>query len=119
MNKNMTKYETYAAGTESLPDMIQAWNMYGKGVENIGQDGKPELLPLSEPNDDQLLVRVDSVGMCFSDVKLIRQGGSHPKLYNRDLRQEPTRLGHEVAITIIKAGANLADKYKQDRKSVV
>ena len=115
----MTNYEMYIAGIEPLPNVVHAWNMYGKGVENIGRNGKPEHFPLPEPNEDQILVRVDSVGMCFSDVKLIRQGGNHPKLYNRDLRQEPTRLGHEVAITIIKVGSNLSDRFKQgDRLAV-
>ncbi|MFT5194909.1 MAG: threonine dehydrogenase-like Zn-dependent dehydrogenase [Cellvibrionaceae bacterium] len=113
------KYEIYKTGDETLPNTVQAWNMYGKGVENIGENGKPETFPLPSPADDQLLVRVDSVGMCFSDVKLIRQGSSHPKLYNRDLRQEPTRLGHEVAITIIKVGSDLADRYQKGQRLAV
>ena len=71
--------------------------MYGAGEENIGKDGKPEQLPIPQPAANQMLVRVDSVGLCFSDVKLIKMGGSHPKLYNRDLTKEPTRLGHEAS----------------------
>jgi NADPH:quinone reductase-like Zn-dependent oxidoreductase len=67
--------------------------MYGPGVESMGRAGKPELLPVPEPNDDQLLVRVDAVGMCFSDVKLIKQGGEHPKLYHR-ICDQPHPLGH-------------------------
>ncbi len=86
--------------------------MYGAGLENIGVDGNPEVVPMPEdPADDQLLVRVDCVGMCFSDVKLIRQGGSHAKLYNRDLSKEPTRLGHEATLTILAVGDALKDDY--------
>jgi threonine dehydrogenase-like Zn-dependent dehydrogenase len=85
--------------------------MYGAGVEGMGRDGKPELLPVPEPNDDQLLVRVDAVGMCFSDVKLIKQGGEHPKLYHRDLKTNPTRLGHEATLTVMKVGKNLQSQY--------
>ncbi len=106
-----SKYELYRSVDYSLPKQSLAWNMYGPGVENIGRNGRPETFPIPEPSDNQLLVRVDSVGMCFSDVKLIKQGGSHPKLYNRDLAHEPTRLGHEVSITLIKVGKDLQDRY--------
>ena len=75
--------------------------MYGAGLENIGRLGKPESLPVPSPSADQLLVRVDTVSLCLSDVKLIAQGGKHPKLYNRDLAKVPTRLGHEVSLTVM------------------
>ena len=91
-------YRRYRDPDAPIPARTLAWNMYGAGVENIGRDGKPESFPVPEPGPDQLLVRVDAVGMCFTDVKLIKQGGKHPKLYGRDLLHDPTRLGHEVAI---------------------
>jgi threonine dehydrogenase-like Zn-dependent dehydrogenase len=90
--------------------------MYGPGVESVGRAGKPERVPVPEPGDDQLLVRVDAVGMCFSDVKLIQQGGKHPKLYNRDLAIEPTRLGHEAALTVLRVGRNLRDRYQPGQR---
>lgn len=105
------KFELYRKAEEQVPELTWAWQMYGAGVENIGRDGRPEQVPVGEPGPDQLLVRVDAVGMCFSDVKLIKQGGAHPKLYNRDLKKEPTRLGHEVALTVMKVGENLRGKY--------
>jgi L-sorbose 1-phosphate reductase len=61
-------------------------------------------------------VRVDAVGMCFSDVKLIQQGGKHPKLYNRDLATEPTRLGHEAALTVLRVGQNLRGNYSPGQR---
>lgn len=109
-------FERYRSPDEPVAEKTWAWNMYGSGVEQIGRDGKPELLPVPEPNDDQLLVRVDAVGMCFSDVKLIQQGGKHPKLYNRDLAREPTRLGHEAALTVLKVGAKLRDTFKPGQR---
>ena len=115
----MTIFEQYKSLSTKVPETTEAWNMYGKGVENIGRDNSAETFPVPEPNDDQMLVRVDSVGMCFSDVKLIRQGRSHPKLYNRDLEKEPTRLGHEAAITIVKVGKNLQDRYKPGQRLAV
>lgn len=90
--------------------------MYGPGVENIGRNGKPESFPVLEPNAEQLLVRVDAAGLCFSDVKVIQQGGKHPKLYNRNLATQPTRLGHEVALTVMKVGKKLQDQFRPGQR---
>ncbi len=114
-----TKIEQYRAAQTRVPEKTLAWNMYGVGVENIGRNNAPESFPVPKPNADQMLVRVDSVGMCFSDVKLIKQGGSHPKLYNRDLAVEPGRLGHEVAVTVIEVGENLKDQYQAGQRLAV
>lgn len=116
----MTKtYEDYKKLEYDLPDTTWSWNMYGAGTENIGRDGEPEQFPVPEPADHQMLVRVDSVGMCYSDVKLIKQGGSHPKLYNRDLSVNPTRLGHEAALTVIKVGKDLQDQYRPGQRLAI
>ena len=116
---NNKRYEQYRQAANVVPEKTWAWNMYGSGLESIGREGRPELFSVPEPGAGQLLVRVDSVGMCFSDVKLIRQGGSHPKLYNRDLQAEPTRLGHEVALTVIKVGEDLQDRYRPGQRLAV
>jgi len=113
------KYHAYRSLSYSLPEKSWAWNLYGAGLENMGRGGEPEPFSIPEPNDDQLLVRIDSIGVCFSDVKILKQGGSHPKLYNRDLSVEPTRLGHEVALTIVKVGKNLQDKYEPGQRLAV
>lgn len=105
-------HKEYRQLDTSIPEKSWTWNMYGAGVENIGKDNEPEAFDIPEPGADQLLVRIDAVGLCFSDVKLITQGGSHPKLYNRDLKIEPTRLGHEATLTIVKAGNALKDQFK-------
>ncbi len=112
-------YDRYRAADLDLPEESWAWNLYGAGEENMGKDDQPELLPIPEPNADQMLVRIDSVGLCFSDVKILRQGGSHPKLYNRDLAKEPTRLGHEVSLTVIEVGENLKDRYHAGQRLAV
>ncbi|MCE1255125.1 MAG: alcohol dehydrogenase catalytic domain-containing protein [Anaerolineae bacterium] len=91
--------------------MTLSWNLYGAGLDNMGKDHAPETFSIPQPDDDQLLVRVDSVSLCFSDVKIIQQGSNHPKLYHRDMQKEPTRLGHETAVTVIKVGKNLANTY--------
>ncbi len=104
------RFERYRSA-RCVPRETWTWNMYGAGIERIGRNGKPERFPVPTPGPDQLLVRVDAVGMCFSDTKLIKQGGKHPKLYDRDLEQQPTVLGHEVALTVIQAGEKLAGRY--------
>lgn len=106
-----SKYRDYLSLKYQLPKKSKTWNMYGAGVENIGKGDKPEIIDIPQPNDDQILVRIDAVGLCFSDVKLIKQGSAHPKLYNRDLKKEPSRLGHEASLTVVKVGKNLRDRF--------
>ena len=112
-------YDRYRAADLDLPDGAWAWNLWGAGEDNMGKDDGPELLPIPRPDADHMLVRIDSVGLCFSDVKIMRQGGSHPKLYNRDLAHDPTRLGHEVSLTVIEVGDNLQDRYHAGQRLAV
>lgn len=113
------KYHTYRSLNYPLPKQSWAWNLYGAGLENMGNAGEPEAFSIPEPGDDQLLVRIDSVGVCYSDVKIMKQGGSHPKLYNRDLKVDPTRLGHEVSLTVVKVGKNLQQTYHPGQRLAV
>ena len=119
MTAEVGSYDRYRSGEAPLPDPNLGWNTYGAGIENIGREGKPEPMEIPEMGPDQLLVRVDSVGLCYSDVKLIKQGGDHPKLYGRDLRTEPTRLGHEAAVTVIEVGENLRSKYEPGQRFAI
>jgi threonine dehydrogenase-like Zn-dependent dehydrogenase len=52
-------------------------------------------------------------------VKLIRLGGEHPKLYGRDLTTEPTRLGHETAVTVVSVGRDLAGKFHPGQRLAI
>ncbi|MGI9605818.1 MAG: zinc-binding dehydrogenase [Acidimicrobiales bacterium] len=112
-------YLDFRSGNTPLPEPNLAWNTYGTGLEAIGVDGKPEPVEIPAPAGDQLLIRVDAVGLCFSDVKLLKQGGDHPKLYGRDLKVEPTRLGHEVAVTVIAVGDDLAGTYEPGQRLAI
>lgn len=113
------KYKRYQDADYPLPEKAWGWNLYGAGMENFGREGRPERLPIPRPGANQLLVRIDSVGMCFSDVKIMKQGGNHPKLYNRDLTVEPARLGHEVSLTVIEVGEGLRDRYQLGQRLAV
>jgi threonine dehydrogenase-like Zn-dependent dehydrogenase len=112
-------YQAYRSLEYPLPGQTLTWNLYGAGLENMGHGGAPESFPVPEPGDDQMLVRIDSVGVCFSDIKVLKQGSAHPKLYNRDMTKEPTRLGHEVSLTVIKVGRNLQDRYRRGQRLAV
>jgi len=113
------RYAAYQALPKRPPTETLAWNVYGKGIEAVGRDGRPEPVPVPRPAAEQLLVRVDAVGLCFSDVKLIRLGGEHPKLYGRDLASEPTRLGHETAVTVIEVGDALEGRYRPGQRLAI
>jgi threonine dehydrogenase-like Zn-dependent dehydrogenase len=113
------RYASYQALPERVPSETLAWNVYGKGIEAVGRDGRPEMVKVPHPTADQLLVRVDAVGLCFSDVKLIRLGGDHPKLYGRDLATDPTRLGHETAVTVVEVGESLAGRFRPGQRLAI
>jgi len=112
-------YEIYRAAGEEIPERTLAWNVYGKDIDGVGRDGAPEWVDVPSPGPDQLLIRVDAVGLCFSDVKLIRLGGDHPKLYGRDLTVEPTRIGHETSVTVMAVGADLADRFRAGQRLAI
>ena len=112
-------YTGYHRVPSDVPSRTLAWNVYGKGVESVGREGRPEWVDVPAPSKDQILVRVDAVGLCFSDVKLIRLGGEHPKLYGRDLATQPTRLGHETAVTVVAVGSELAGSYHPGQRLAI
>src|SRR5205814_7505842 len=118
MTETNEAYEAYRT-PPNAPTRTLAWNVYGKGVENVGRNGRPEEVDVPTPANDQMLVRVDAVGLCFSDVKLIRLGGEHPKLYGQDLATKPTRLGHETAVTVIAVGSELADRFHPGQRLAI
>jgi len=111
MTETSETYAAYRIVPPKAPSRTLAWNVYGKGVESVGRDGRPEWVDVAAPSRNQILVRVDAVGLCFSDVKLIRLGGEHPKLYGRDLATHPTRLGHETAVTVVAVGSELTGRF--------
>lgn len=115
----MTRIALYKSPDAPVPSETLTWNMYGPGIESIGKDRHAETFPVPEPDGGQLLVRVDAVGMCYSDVKLIKQGGAHPKLYNRDLKSNPTRLGHEASLTIMRVGKDLRGQFQVGQRLAV
>lgn len=107
-----SKIEAYHCGEGSLPERYWLWPLYGKGLENLGRDDGPIEVPMRMPGSDQLLVRHDAVGLCFSDTKVINVGEAHPRLNGRNMRENPVVLGHEVSLTVVAVGENLRDRYQ-------
>jgi len=104
---------------EAIPEAMWAWPLYGTGLDNLGRDHRPVRWPVPAPGPYQLLARIDAVGLCFSDVKLIRAGGDHPRLYGRDLAADPTIPGHEVSLTIVEVGEQLRDRFHIGQRFVI
>jgi threonine dehydrogenase-like Zn-dependent dehydrogenase len=94
-----------------LPETMLAWPLFGAGIENLGHDGRPASWPVPRPSTSEILVRSDAVGLCYSDVKVIRLGGDHPRLYGRNLKTSPIVQGHELALTVVQVGEGWRDRF--------
>ncbi len=108
----------YISGDTPLPDHNVVWPLYGAGFENLGQDGKPIDVPMPIYGPDELLVRHDACGLCFSDIKVIKLGEEHPRIY-RKMKENPVVLGHEVSMTVVGVGKNLQKQYHPGDRFII
>jgi D-arabinose 1-dehydrogenase-like Zn-dependent alcohol dehydrogenase len=114
MTDKLDRYRT--AG--SVPKRSRLWPLYGAGFENLGLNEQPIEVDVPDFGPDELLVRHDACGICFSDVKVINAGNQHPRIF-RDMRQKPVVLGHEVSLTVAGVGDNLVDQYRVGDRFIV
>ena len=97
-----------------FPDTQRAIQLVGPG-QVVFNEQKPVFAPRSR----QILCSVEAVGLCFSDLKLLRQFASHPRkseivagIDERVLRElpsyvpgdRPTVPGHEAAVRVCAVG---------------
>lgn len=115
MNK---KIEKYINASDPIPEKQVLWPLYGAGFENLGKDGQMIEVPVPTPGPGELLVRHDAVGLCFSDIKVITLGQTHPRIY-KDMRSDPVVLGHEVAMTVVKVGEDLKKQYQPGDRFII
>jgi threonine dehydrogenase-like Zn-dependent dehydrogenase len=115
----VSKLDQYRKLQMTLPERYLAWQVFGAGFENLGRDGKPQVLPLRPPQANEVMLRVDVLGLCLSDIKIINQGSAHPRLRGRDLATDPTVLGHECAVTVIQIGEQWKDTFKRGDRYIV
>ena len=104
---------------EDLPQEILSWQLKGSGLDNLGVKGRPDTVPFPKYSDDNLIARIDAVGLCFSDIKLLTSGSSHPRIEGRDLAKNPTVPGHEVAMTIVGVGETWKGKFKLGSRYII
>lgn len=98
-------------GADTRPAVNLSWPLRGIGLAALGKDGAPVTEPFPVCADDEILVRVDAVGICSTDVKIMRLGSDYPPLRGRELAADPVRLGHEVALTVLEVGARWQARY--------
>ncbi|NCB09927.1 MAG: hypothetical protein EOM73_17450 [Bacteroidia bacterium] len=106
-------------GNQGIPEKMLAWQMYGAGMENFGVNDQPVEIPVPEIKDDELLVKIDAIGLCFSDVKLIRAGEEHPRVISKNLKEDPVIPGHEAVMTIVKVGSKIDPKFKAGQRFII
>ncbi len=102
-----------------IPEKMLAWQMYGAGMENFGVNNQPVEIPVPQIKDDELLVKIDAIGLCFSDVKLIRAGEEHPRVISKNLKEDPVIPGHEAVMTIVKVGSKIAGQYQAGQRFII
>ena len=100
----------YRSGKAPLPASYRLWPLYGAGLESMGQNGLPIEVAMPAYGPDELLIRHDACGLCFSDIKVINQGQSHPRIF-KNMQTDPVVLGHEVSMTVVGVGEALRDRY--------
>ncbi|MFP4055798.1 MAG: alcohol dehydrogenase catalytic domain-containing protein [Candidatus Brocadiia bacterium] len=65
---------------------------------------RPHRIPNYRPGPGETLCKVQAICLCFSDCKIIHQGGSHVRLFDRDLAAEPNIPGHEACLQVVALG---------------
>jgi len=100
-----------------LPDTQAAVQLVGPGELTLNREK-----PVHAPTGRQILAKVQAVGLCFSDLKLLKQFSDHPRkgpvvegidpsvlesLPSYVPGEEPTVPGHEVAAEIVAVGEDV------------
>jgi threonine dehydrogenase-like Zn-dependent dehydrogenase len=111
----MTKLDQYKSAQLPLPEKMLKWHFYGEGLDSLQMEEVP--VPVYGP--DELLVRQDACGLCFSDTKVIALGANHPRMAGRNLRENPVTLGHEVSCTVVGVGEKLKDRFRVGDRFII
>jgi threonine dehydrogenase-like Zn-dependent dehydrogenase len=103
-----------------------------RAVQLVGPDQLKlnESKPVFEPGPHQVLGRVEVVGLCFSDLKLLKQFSGHARkspvvsgvdpqalteMPNYVPNEKPTVPGHETVVRIVKVGPGVTRHKVGDR----
>lgn len=86
--------------------------LYGKN------DLRLESFELPEITKDEVLVEIQTNGICMSSYKAAIQGADHKRV-PKDIAENPVLIGHEMSGTILKVGDNYKHKYKEGMKYTI
>jgi D-arabinose 1-dehydrogenase-like Zn-dependent alcohol dehydrogenase len=104
-------YDQYKKGLAPQKESYRVWPLYGAGLENLGINHQILYFNFTKLGDDELLIRHDACGLCFSDIKVIKLGQEHPRIF-RDMKESPVVLGHEISLTVVGVGKELKSDYQ-------
>ena len=107
--------EEYREARETLPSHIKRWHLTGAGLDALHEAS----LDMPTFGPEELLVRHDACGICFSDIKIINLGPEHPRLTGRDMQAEPVVMGHEVALTVVGVGDTLRGQFEIGQRFII
>jgi L-sorbose 1-phosphate reductase len=102
-----------------IPETMYCWPLFGAGMDKLGRYEQPCKGPVPQPGDDEVLVKIEAIGLCFSDVKLILAGEDHPRVISENLYIDPIIPGHEAVMQIVKAGKNVAAEYPIGKRYII
>jgi len=107
--------QDYKSVAYDLPEEARTWQLSAAGFENLdlAQGGR------RKPGPDEIAFRTDVNSICFSDVKIISAGNTHPRLIGYDIANEKIVPGHEIALTVVEVGDKVKDKYKVGDRFIV
>ena len=111
-----TLWQTYRQPAGTLPVTTLTWPFRGAGLASLGVEGQPVAEPMPACGPEQVLVRVDALGLCASDAKMVRMGQDYPLFFPRNFTTHPARLGHEAALTVIAVGERWRDRYRPGQR---
>lgn len=102
---------TTAAATERIPDTMKAWALFGPG------DLRPVVKPVPQPGEAEVLVKVEAVAICGTDLEILRHGlpaliEGEPPWNGRHV------LGHEYAGIVAAVGPTV-DEFRVGDRVVV
>ncbi len=99
---------TKEAGAAKIPENMKAWALFGAG------DLRPVTKPVPRPGEAEVLVRIEAVAICGTDLEIIRHG--LPAMVDG---QSPFNgrhvVGHEYAGTVVALGPDVDEVRVGDR----
>ncbi len=99
----------------TIPTRHRCWELTGAGLDNLSLVERD----VPTPGPDELLVRIEACGICFSDIKILNLGPSHPRLQGRDLAADPVVMGHETAMTVVRVGEELRGDFQVGQRFLI